>query len=129
LSVKDGLGDLVGTGKCLQQRVCLDGENKRITDATAKTMTKPKRRRRKSFWLAFILALLLGPFGLLYVSWKRALVMLLIALIGTLLFRHNGAVIVTLRLVAPACSVVAFGLRPGLLPSAARTRQAVREGK
>jgi hypothetical protein len=84
-------------------------------------MTEPKRRRRKSFWLAFALALLLGPFGLPYVSWKRALVMLLIALIGTLLFPHNGAVIVTLWLVAPACSVVAFGLRPGILPHRTRT--------
>jgi hypothetical protein len=92
-------------------------------------MTEPTRRRGKSFWLAFALALLLGPFGLLYVSWKRTLVMILIALIGTLLFPHNGAVMVTLWLVVPACSVVAFGLRPGLLPSAARTRQAVREGK
>lgn len=93
------------------------------------TTTEPKRRRRKSFWLAFALALLLGPFGLLYVSWKRALVMLLIALIGTLLFPHHGAVIVTLWLVAPASSVVAFGLRPGLLPSTARPRQGVIEEK
>jgi hypothetical protein len=84
-------------------------------------MTEPKRRRRKSFWLAFVLALLLGPFGLLYVSWKRALVMLLIALLGTLMFPHNGAVIVTLWLVAPACSVVAFGLRPGILRHRTRT--------
>jgi hypothetical protein len=83
-------------------------------------MTAPPGRRRKSFQLAFVLALLLGPFSLFYVSWKRSLVMLLIALIGTLLFPHNGAVIVTLWLVAPACSVVAFGLRPGLLPSALR---------
>jgi hypothetical protein len=86
-------------------------------------MTAPLGRRRKSFWLAFALALLLGPFGLLYVSWNRALVMLLIALIGTLLFPHNGAVIVTLWLVAPACSVVAFGLRPGILPIARRHQQ------
>jgi hypothetical protein len=92
-------------------------------------MTAPAGRRRKSFWLAFVLALLLGPFGLLYVSWKRALVMLLLALIGTLLFPQNGAVIVTLWLVAPASSVVAFGLRPGLLPSAARMRRTLREGK
>jgi hypothetical protein len=39
-------------------------------DATAKPMTETKRGRRKSFWLAFVLALVLGPFGLLYVSWK-----------------------------------------------------------
>jgi|688.fasta_scaffold1765503_1 hypothetical protein len=91
-------------------------------------MTEPKRRPRKSFWLAFVLALLLGPFGLLYVSWKRALVMLLIALIGTLLFPHNGAVVVTLWLCAPACSVAAFGLRPGLLPSADRNLQSIRKG-
>jgi len=92
-------------------------------------MSAPGRHGKKSFWLAFVLALLLGPFGLLYVSWKRALVMLLIALIGTLLFPHNGAVIVTLWLVAPASSVVAFGLRPRLLPSAARMRRTLREGK
>ncbi len=55
--------------------------------------------------------------------------MLLIALLGTLLFPHNGAVIVTLWLVAPASSVVAFGLRPGLLPSAAHPRQGVIEEK
>jgi len=35
----------------------------------------------------------------------------------------------TLWLVAPACSVVAFGLRPHFFPSAARTRQEVRGGK
>jgi hypothetical protein len=79
-------------------------------------MTAPPGRRRKLFWLAFALALLLGPLGLFYVSWKRALVMLLMALAGTLLFPQKGAVIVILWLVAPACSVVAFGLRPGLLP-------------
>jgi len=92
-------------------------------------MTEPRRWRRKSFWPAFTLALLLGPFGLLYVSCKRAVVMLLIALIGTLMFPHNGAVIVTLWLVAPACSVVACGVRPGLLLSAARMRRALRERK
>ena len=86
-------------------------------------MTESKRQRGTSFWLAFALALLCGSFGLLYVSWKRALVMLLIALLGTLLFPQNGAVIVTLWLVAPACSVVAFGLRPGLLPSADRMQR------
>lgn len=86
-------------------------------------MTAPPGRRRKSFRLAFVLALLLGPLGLFYVSWKRALVILLIALIGTLLFPQNGAIIVTLWLVAPASSVVAFGVRPGLLP-VARRRQA-----
>jgi hypothetical protein len=93
------------------------------------TTTEPKRRLGTSFWLAFVLALLFGPFGLFCVSWKRALVILLIALIGTLLFPHNGAVIVTLWLLAPACSVVAFGLRPGLLPSATRPRQGVIEEK
>lgn len=93
------------------------------------TTTEQKRRRRKSFWLAFVLALLLGPFGLLYVSWKRALVMLLIALIGTLLFPQNGVVIVTLWLVAPAWSVVAFGLRPHFLPSPARAHKTACDGK
>jgi hypothetical protein len=84
-------------------------------------MKAPPGRRRKSFWLTFVLTLLFGPFGLLYVSWKRALFMLLITLIGTLLFPRNGVVLVTLWLVAPACSVVAFGLRPGILPHRTRT--------
>jgi len=91
-------------------------------------MTAPTRRKT-SFWLAFVLALLLGPFGLLYVSWKRALVMLLIALIGSLLFPHNGAAIVTLWLVPPACSVIAFGLRPHFLPSPARAHKTACDGK
>ena len=55
--------------------------------------------------------------------------MLLIALIGTLLFPQNGVVIVTLWLVAPAWSVVAFGLRPHFLPSPARAHKTACDGK
>ena len=71
-------------------------------------------RRRKSFWLAFWLALFFGPLGLLYISWQRCLIMLLLFLAAFFLIpRETGApIMICLWLVAPAASVIAFGTRP-----------------
>ena len=75
-------------------------------------------RRRKSFWLAFWLALFFGPLGLLYVSWQRCLVMLLLFLAAFLFIPgETGAPItICLWLVAPAATVIALGTRPTWLP-------------
>ena len=75
-------------------------------------------RKRKSFWLAFWLALLFGPLGLLYVSWQRCLVMLLLFLAAFFFIPgETGAPItICLWLVAPAATVIALGTRPTWLP-------------
>lgn len=75
-------------------------------------------RTRKSFWLAFWLALLLGPLGLLYVSWQRCSVMLLLFLVSFVFFPGEAGAPVTLCLwlVAPAATVIALGTRPTWLP-------------
>ena len=75
--------------------------------------------RRKSFWLAFWLALFFGPLGLLYVSWQRCLVMLLLFLAAFFFIPgETGAPLtICLWLVAPAASVIAFGTRPRRLRS------------
>ena len=75
--------------------------------------------RLKSFWLAFWLALFFGPFGLLYVSWQRCAVMLLLFLAGFFFIPgETGAVItICLWLIAPAATVIALGTRPRRLRS------------
>jgi hypothetical protein len=75
-------------------------------------------RPRKSFWLAFWLALLLGPLGLLYVSWQRCSIMLLLFLAAFFFIPgETGAPItICLWLVAPAATVIALGTRPTWLP-------------
>lgn len=72
----------------------------------------PKQAKIKSMLLAIVLAVLFGPFGLFYVSWKRALAMLLIFIVGVSLFPNNGFVTLLLWLVAPVASIFAFGLGP-----------------
>jgi len=72
----------------------------------------PKQTKRKSMPLAVVLAFFLGPFGLFYVSWKRALAMLLIFIVGVSLIPNNGFVALLLWLVAPVASIFAFGLGP-----------------
>lgn len=76
-------------------------------------------RTRKSFWLAFWLALFFGPLGLLYVSWQRCLIMLLLFLAAFFFIPgETGAPItICLWLVAPAATVIALGTRPRRLRS------------
>lgn len=66
--------------------------------------------RRKSMPLAVVLAFIFGPFGLFYVSWKRALVMLLVFIVGVSLIPNNGFVTLLLWLVAPVASIFALGV-------------------
>ena len=75
-------------------------------------------RRRKSFWLAFWLALFFGPLGLLYVSWQRCSVMLLLFLVSFFFFPGEAGAPVTLCLwlIAPAATVIALGTRPTWMP-------------
>jgi hypothetical protein len=75
-------------------------------------------RPRKSFWLAFWLALLFGPIGLLYVSWQRCSIMLLLFLAAFFFIPgETGAPItICLWLVAPAATVIGLGTRPTWLP-------------
>ena len=81
-------------------------------------------RKRKSFWLAFWLALLFGPLGLLYVSWQRCLVMLLLFFAAFFFIPGEAGVPMTLCLwlVAPAATVIALGTRPRWLPSGSRPK-------
>lgn len=69
-----------------------------------------KPAKSKSMLLAIVLAVLFGPFGLFYVSWKRALAMLLIFIIGVSLIPNNGFVTLLLWLVAPVVSIFALGV-------------------
>jgi hypothetical protein len=68
--------------------------------------------------LLFWLALFFGPLGLLYVSWQRCLVMLLLFLAAFFFIPgETGAPIaICLWLVAPAATVIALGTRPTWLP-------------
>jgi hypothetical protein len=69
--------------------------------------TKPKT---KSTIIALVLAFFFGPFGLFYVSWKRALVLLLVFIVGVFLAPKNGFVVLLLWLVAPILSIIALGV-------------------
>jgi hypothetical protein len=71
-----------------------------------------KQAKSKSMLLAIVLAVFFGPFGLFYVSWKRALAMLLIFIVGVSLIPNNGFVTLLLWLVAPVASIFVFGLGP-----------------
>jgi hypothetical protein len=77
-----------------------------------------KKSRPKSIPLALVLALLFGPFGLLYVSLGRAAVMLLVFIVGVSLIPKNGFVVLLLWLVAPILSIILFGVGKRQLPSA-----------
>jgi hypothetical protein len=59
--------------------------------------------------LAIVLAVFFGPLGLFYVSWKRALAMFLVFIVGVSLIPQNGFVTLLLWLIAPALSIVALG--------------------
>lgn len=72
----------------------------------------PKRPRKKSLYLAFLLTLLFGPLGLLYLSWKRAAVSLLLFVVGVYFFPGEALVVVGLWLILPASSVLAISMAP-----------------
>jgi hypothetical protein len=85
-------------------------------------MTVPGRPRRKSVYVAFFLALLFGPLGLLYLSWKRAVVLLLLFVVGVCFFPDEALVVVGLWLILPAASVLAMSVMPRRPPPAAAVR-------
>ena len=67
-------------------------------------------KRPKSMVIALALPFLFGPFGLVYVSWKRAAVMLLVFIIGVSLIPKNGFVVLLLWLVAPILNIIVLGV-------------------
>ena len=75
-------------------------------------VSPPKNRRSKSTYVAFFLALLFGPLGLLYLSWKRAVVLLLLFVLGVCFFPDEALVVVGLWLILPASSVLAISMVP-----------------
>lgn len=69
-----------------------------------------KKSRPKSMVLAVVLVLLFGPFGLFYVSWKRALLLLLLFIVGVSLIPKNRFVVLLLWLVVPILSILLLGV-------------------
>ena len=69
-----------------------------------------KPTRKQSMLLALVLAFFFGPFGLFYVSWKRALGMLLLFIICVSLIPNNGFVVLLLWLVVPILSIILLGV-------------------
>jgi len=94
------------------------GKEAALAQKPAPVSSAPKLPRNKSMLLALALAFFFGPFGLIYVSWKRALVMLLVFIVGISLIPDNGFVILLFWLVAPVASIFALGLGPRLPPPA-----------
>jgi hypothetical protein len=70
---------------------------------------KVVQSNKKSYWIAIALAVVFGPFGLLYISWKRALVVLAIWIVAVALF-HNP---ILFWIVLSAGSVVLMGTGSG----------------
>ncbi len=77
------------------------------SDEQVPAMPEP---RGKSIVLALLLAILFGPFGLIYVSWKRALEVFLVFVGGVLLIPHNVFVTLLLWFVPPILSIIALGV-------------------
>jgi hypothetical protein len=75
-------------------------------------VSSPDNRRNKSTYVALFLALLFGPLGLLYLSWKRAVVLLLLFVVGVCFFPDEALVVVGLWLILPASSVLAISMVP-----------------
>lgn len=98
--------DLTKTAEVPEEEAAADPDNDPAPD-----VTRGKRQpREKSILLALVLALFFGPFGLFYVSWKRALAMLLIFIVGVSLIPKNGFVVLLLWLVAPILSIFLLGV-------------------
>ncbi len=70
---------------------------------------KVEQSNKKNYWIAIALAVVFGPFGLLYISWKRALVVLAIWIVVVALF-HNP---ILFWIVLSAGSVVLIGTSSG----------------
>lgn len=66
--------------------------------------------RGKSMLLALVLAFFFGPFGLLYVSWKRTLFLFLTFIVGVALIPNNGFVVLLLWMVVPILSIILLGV-------------------
>lgn len=60
--------------------------------------------------VAVVLAVIFGPFGLLYISWKRAAAMLLVFIASIALLPSNNAITILLWSGAPLASIVILGL-------------------
>lgn len=78
--------------------------------ASGELISVGKKTCSKSMLLGIVLAVLFGPLGLFYVSWKRALAMLLLFIVGITLIPDNSFVTLLLWLVAPALSIIALGV-------------------
>lgn len=76
----------------------------------SKLTCPPRQPGAKSMILALVLALLFGPIGVFYVSWKRALFMLLLFIVGVFLIPKNEFVVLLLWLVVPILSIIALGV-------------------
>lgn len=90
-------------------------QGKPLAKASASEPPEPasvnaKPSRKKSMPLALVLAFFFGPFGLFYVSWKRALFMLLLFIVGVFLIPKNEFVVLLLWLVVPILSIIAGGV-------------------
>lgn len=65
----------------------------------------------KNYWIAMALAVVLGPFGLLYISWKRALAVLAIWIVAVALF--NNPILFWIVLSAGSIVLMGTGSRKG----------------
>ena len=104
-----------GSADILRQEIEAEIQGKPFANAVpsnsqTSASVNAKAPREKSMLLALILAALFGPFGLLYVSWKRALLMLLLFILGVSLIPKNGFVVLLLWLVAPILSIILLGV-------------------
>jgi hypothetical protein len=70
----------------------------------------PKQSGSKSMAIAVVLAFLFGPLGVFYVSWKRALLLLLLFIVGVSLIPKNGFVVLLLWCFVPVLSIFASGV-------------------
>ena len=72
----------------------------------SKMVKTAEQSNKKNYWIAMALAVVFGPFGLFYVSWKRALAVLAIWVAAVALF-HNP---ILFWLVLSAGSIVLMGI-------------------
>lgn len=90
-------------------------QGKPLAKASASEPQEPASVNAKPPWeksvvLALVLAFFFGPFGLFYVSWKRALAMLLLFIIGVSLIPNNEFVVLLLWMVVPILSIILLGV-------------------
>ena len=90
-------------------------QGKPLAKASASEPQEPasvnaKPHRKQSMLLAVALAFFFGPLGVFYVSWKRALLLLLLFIVGVSLIPKNGFVVLLLWLVVPILSIILLGV-------------------